>query len=118
MASVCGRWTSTDTDSSLGTPGTLYVSYVRGGSNTGARNVSIDDCVLDAGAVVGKQTHPKVGHLPHWSKLFAIAPERDRSRYGHITGCVLSNTKHQFDHTRRINGRNGVGHGHNCAISP
>jgi hypothetical protein len=43
-------WTSTDTDSQVVAPGQVFVSYNRGGSNTGTRYVAIDDVVITDGS--------------------------------------------------------------------
>jgi hypothetical protein len=43
-------WTSTDTDSQVVAPGQVFVSYNRGGSNTGTRFVAIDDLVITDGS--------------------------------------------------------------------
>lgn len=42
-------WTSTDTVTGPTAPGQLYVSLVRGGSNSGAKAVAIDDLTVTAG---------------------------------------------------------------------
>lgn len=43
-------WSSTDTDTDVTADGTPYLSYVRGGSNTGARHVEVDDLTLTEGS--------------------------------------------------------------------
>ena len=42
-------WRSTDNDAGVTAPGQLFVSLVRGGSNSGAKSVSIDDLSVTAG---------------------------------------------------------------------
>lgn len=42
-------WRSTDTDAAVSAPGQLFVSVVRGGTNLGAKTVTIDDLTVSAG---------------------------------------------------------------------
>jgi hypothetical protein len=43
-------WTSTITDSTVTAAGQLHLSFVRGGSNVGAKNVQIDDLTVLPGS--------------------------------------------------------------------
>ncbi len=43
-------WNSTVVDASVTSPGTLWISFVRGSSNSGARHVDIDDLTITGGA--------------------------------------------------------------------
>ena len=45
-------WTSTDTDASVTAPGQLFLSLVRGGGNSGVKNVTIDDLTVTSGGTV------------------------------------------------------------------
>jgi chitodextrinase len=42
-------WDSTDTDTDVTTTGQLHLSYVRGGSNTGAKTLYLDDLTIQGG---------------------------------------------------------------------
>ena len=72
--------------------------------------------VLHAPAVVGEEPDAQRGHLPDRRQLLALPPDGDGAGDVDVAQRRAPEVEHLVDHRRRVDGRRGVGHGHERGV--